>query len=172
MPALTLGLAIPSALMMVSASLVYPLLGEQGPGTWFEFIVDGRFEHSLLSVVGVSNAWVAVAPVVAAVVAACVLAARATPYTSLVDLRNGVWAVLGWSAVAVVGPSIAGDEATPLDGDPNLIYLVVAGAAASLLTLTLLARRQRRDQPGEPVGPGGESPAAPSAPEPALGSSS
>ena len=50
MPALTLGLAIPSALMMVSASLVYPLLGEQGPGTWFEFIVDGRFEHTLLSV--------------------------------------------------------------------------------------------------------------------------
>jgi hypothetical protein len=170
MPAVTLGLAIPSALMMVSASLVYPLLGEQGPGTWFEFIVDGRFEHTLLSVIGVANAWVAIAPVVAAVVAACVLAARATPETPLHDLRDGVWAVCGWAVIAVIGPSIAGDEAKPLDGDPNLIFGVVAGAAASLLALTLLARRQRR-QPDEPGEPGGESP-APSAPEPALGSSS
>ncbi len=171
MPALTLGLAIPSALMMVTASLVYPLLGEQGPGTWLEFLWDGRFEHTLLSVVGVSNAWVAIAPVVAAVIAAIVFAVRATPEVPVTDLRPAIGAVLGWALIAIVGPSIAGDEATPLDGDPNLIYLVAAGAAMSLLALVVLGRRQRRRQPGEPDEAGGDPSAAP-APEPALGGSS
>jgi hypothetical protein len=171
LPAITLALAIPSAMFMVLAALTFPLIGENGPGTWWEFFWDGRFEHTLLTVLDVSNAWVAIAPVVAAVVAACALAVRATPETQPQDLRPAVWAVLGWSAIAIAGPSIAGDEVTPLDGDPNLIYLVAAGAAASLLTLALLARRQRR-QPDEPEEAGGESPAAPSAPEPALGSSS
>ena len=171
MPALTLGLAIPSALMMVSASLVYPLLGEQGPGTWLEFIVDGRFEHTLLTVLGVGSAWVAIAPVFAAVIAAVALAVRATPATPVADLRPAVAAVLCWTAIAVVGPSIAGDEATPLDGDPNLIYLVAVGAAASLVALLVLGRRQRDRQPGEADDPSAAA-AAPSAPAPAVGSSS
>ena len=33
-PTLTLGLAIPSALIMLAGSLTYPLLGDDGTGTW------------------------------------------------------------------------------------------------------------------------------------------
>lgn len=171
LPAITLALAIPSALFMVVAALTFPLLGENGPGTWLEFLWDGRFEHTVLTVVGVSNAWVAIAPVVAAVIAAIFFAVRATPEVPVTDLRPAIGAVLGWALIAVVGPSIAGDKATPLDGDPNLIYLVLAGAAMSLLALAVLGRRQRRRQPGEPEEAGGGSSAAP-APEPALGGSS
>jgi hypothetical protein len=171
LPAITLALAIPSGLFMVLAALTFPLIGENGPGTWWEFFWDGRFEHTLLTVIGVSNAWLAILPVVAAVAAACAFAVRATPETPLGDLGPAVWTVLGWSAIAIVGPSVAGDEVTPLSGDPNLIYLIAAGAAASLLTLVLLGRRQRR-QPDEPGAAGGETAPAPSAPEPALGSSS
>ena len=49
LPAITLGLAIPSALMMLAAAISFPLLGEQGTGTWADFIGDGRFEHTLLT---------------------------------------------------------------------------------------------------------------------------
>lgn len=167
-PAITLALAIPSAVFMVAAALVFPLLGEQGPGTWLEFIRDGRFEHTLLTVLGVSNAWLAIAPVLAALIAAVVLAVRATPITPVGDLRPAVAAVLAWVVLSIVGPSIAADEATPLDGDPNAIYLVAFGAAASLLVLAALRLREPEAQPGstgEPVVPDPE-------PEPALGESS
>ena len=171
-PAVTLALAIPSAVFMVVAALTFPLLGENGPGTWLEFLWDGRFEHTVLTVAGVSNAWLALLPVIAALIAAIALAVRATPATPLGDLRLAVVAVLAWIPIAVLGPGIAGDKVTPLDGDPNLIYLVAAGAAASLLALVVLSRRRPRRQPGEPGEAEDESPASPSAPEPALGSSS
>ncbi len=171
-PGVTLALAIPSAVFMVVAALTFPLLGENGPGTWLEFLWDGRFEHTVLTVAGVSNAWLALLPVVAALIAAIALAVRATPATPVGDLRLAVVAVLAWIPIAVLGPGIAGDKVTPLDGDPNLIYLVAAGAAASLLALAVLSRRRPRRQPGEPGEAEDESPASPSAPEPALGSSS
>jgi len=34
LPALTLGLAIPSAFMMLVGTLTFPLIGKQGTGTW------------------------------------------------------------------------------------------------------------------------------------------
>ena len=66
--------------------------------------------------------------------------------------------VAGWAAVAVVGPSLAGDENTPLGSDGDALPLIGIGAVASLLVLGLLALRRRSAQP-EPSLPG----------EPALG---
>ncbi len=86
LPALTLGLAIPSTLMMLVGSLTYPLLGKQGVGTWADWLVQGRLEHTVLTAFGVTNAWLAIAPLVAAVLTSIVLAVRATPSTSLVGL--------------------------------------------------------------------------------------
>jgi len=144
LPALTLALAIPSALFMLAAAVSYPLLGQQGPGTWLEFIWIGNLEHTLLTVLGVHSAWVAIAPVLAAVAAAVVLAVRATPSAPLHDARIAVIAVLAWMPVAILGPSLAGDLNQPLDGDPNLIWMVCFAALASLATLAVLARRQGR----------------------------
>ena len=86
LPALTLGLAIPSTLMMLVGTLTYPLLGKQGIGTWADWLVQGRLEHTVLTGFGVTNAWLAVAPFVAAVLTSIVLAFRATPSTSLCGL--------------------------------------------------------------------------------------
>ena len=108
LPALTLGFAIPSTLMMLIGTLTYPLIGQQGTGTWADYLVDGNLEHTVLTAFGVTNAWLAVAPFVAAVLTAVVLAVRATPSTSLSDFRFAVPAVLGWACVSAVGPGIAG----------------------------------------------------------------
>ncbi|MGH2957302.1 MAG: hypothetical protein ACRDL6_09940, partial [Solirubrobacterales bacterium] len=80
-PALTLAMAIPSAVFMVAGTLTFPLLGDQGTGEWAEWFADGRLEHTLLTALGVSNAWLAIAPVLAALAASVLLAARATPRT-------------------------------------------------------------------------------------------
>jgi hypothetical protein len=171
LPALTLGLAIPSAIAMFAAAISFPLLGEQGPGTWLEYIGDGRLEHTLLSALGASSAWLAIAPVAIAWLAAIAFAARATPSTALGDLRPAIAAVVGWAALATLGPGIAGEEAAPLSQDPNALILIAIGAGVSLLVLCALGLRERAAQGGgrvEAAQPGGSG-ASERAPEPALG---
>ncbi len=146
LPAVTLALAIPSALFMVAAAISFPLLGQQGPGIWLEFIREGNLEHTLLTALGVHSAWIAIAPVIAAVGASVLLAIRATPSSPVSDLRLGLIALAAWLAIAVLGPSVAGDLVKPLDGDPNMIYMATFGAALSLGALAVLVRRRGRGQ--------------------------
>jgi hypothetical protein len=161
LPALTLGLAIPSALLMLIGSITYPLIGRQGIGTWADWLMEGKLEHTVLTAFGVTNAWLAIAPLAAAVLTAVVLAVRATPTVSLSDFRLAVPAVIAWACVSAIGPGIAGYEISPLDrGNSSALWLVAAALALSLATLTILRVRERRAQPG---------PDLPPAPEPALG---
>ena len=161
LPALTLGLAIPSGLMMLVGSLTYPLLGKQGTGTWADWLVEGKLEHTVLTASGVTNAWLAVAPVVAAVLTAVVLAVRATPSTALSDYRFAVPALLTWACVSAVGPGITGDDISTLNrGNTSALWLVVSGLLLSLVTLSVVRARERRAQ---------SDPDAPAAREPALG---
>lgn len=167
-PSLTLGLAIPSATLMVVGSLTFPLLGHQGTGTWWEFLSRGELEHTLLTVLGISNAWLAVAPILAAIGAALVFAVRATPRTPIHDLLPAFCAVIAWAAVAVLGPTIAGEEVTPLDGDEDAIRLVALGLAAAMATLSALAIRSRlAHRAGEPAPAPAPDSAVPA--EPAVG---
>jgi hypothetical protein len=152
LPALTLGFAIPSTLMMLVGTLTYPLLGKQGVGTWADWLVQGRLEHTVLTAFGVTNAWLAVAPVVAAVLTSIVLAVRATPSTSLSDYRFAVPAVLTWACVSIVGPGIAGDDISVLDpGNSSAAWLVTSGVVLSLATLSVVRLRERRAQSGPEV---------------------
>jgi hypothetical protein len=161
LPALTLGFAIPSTLMMLVGTLTYPLLGKQGVGTWADWLMQGRLEHTVLTAFGVTNAWLAIAPFVAAVLTSIVLAARATPSTSLSDYRYAVPALLTWACVSVIGPGIAGDDISVLDpGNSSAIWLVTSGLVLSLATLSVVRLRERRAQSG---------PEVPGAREPALG---
>jgi hypothetical protein len=161
LPALTLGLAIPSGLFMVIGSMTYPLIGKQGTGTWADWLMEGKLEHTVLTAFGVTNAWLAAAPFAAAVVTAVVLAVRATPSTALSDFRLAVPAVVVWACGAVLGATAVGSEITPLDrGNSSTLWLFGAGMLLSLATLTLVWARQRRTQSG---------PEAPAAREPALG---
>jgi hypothetical protein len=160
-PALTLGLAIPSALMMVAGSLTYPLLGKQGIGTWADWLVTGRLEHTVLTAFGVTNAWLAIAPFAAALITAIVLTVRATPDTSLSDFRLALVALPVWALVSALGPAIVRDDISTLDhGNISALWLVAAGLLLSLGTLTAVRVRERRAQSG---------PEVPPAREPALG---
>jgi hypothetical protein len=161
LPALTLGLAIPSALLMAIGSVTYPLIGRQGIGTWADWLMEGRIEHTVLTAFGVTNAWLAIAPVAAAVLTAVVLAARATPAVSFSDFRLAVPAVLAWACVSAIGPGISDYEISPLDrGNSSALWLVAAGLLLSLCTLAALRMRESRAQSG---------PKLPAAREPALG---
>ena len=148
LPALTLGLAVPSALFMVVGTLTYPLIGKQGIGTWADWLVQGRLEHTVLTAFGVTNAWLALAPFFAALTIAVVLAVRATPATMFSDYRVAVPAVLGWACVAAIAPSLANYEISFLNrGNMSALWLVAAGALLSLLTITALRIREGRTQP-------------------------
>jgi hypothetical protein len=162
LPALTLGLAIPSALFMLVGTLTYPLIGRQGMGTWADWLVQGRLEHTVLTAFGVTNAWLALAPFFAAILVAIILAVRATPGALFADYRLAVPAVIGWAFVAALAPALADYEISPLNrGNQSVLWLVAAGALLSLLTLTMLRVREGRTQP--------KSHAPAPAPEPALG---
>jgi hypothetical protein len=147
-PALTLGMAIPSGLFMLVGTLTYPLIGKQGMGTWADWLVQGRLEHTVLTALGVTNAWLALAPFFAAVAIAIVLAVRATPGTMLADYRLAVPAVIGWAFISALAPVLANYEISPLNrGNQSVLWLVAGGALLSLLTLTALRVREGRAQP-------------------------
>jgi hypothetical protein len=161
LPAVTLGLAIPSGLMMLAATLTYPLLGRQGTGTWADWLIEGKLEHTVLTSFGVTNAWLAIAPFMAAVLTAIVLAVRATPSTSLSDFRFAVPAVLGWACVSMLGPTLSSEEMTPFNrGNISVLWLIASALVLSLATLTVVRVRERRGQ---------SDPEVPAAREPALG---
>jgi hypothetical protein len=144
LPALTLGLAVPSAAFMLAAMLTFPLIGEEGTGTWANQLGNGVFEHTVLTALGVGNGWLAVAPVLAAVAAAVVFCALATPSVRLTGTRTAIRVLLVWAAVSAVGPYVAGDPVTPLDEGPAALTLIAAGVAASLATLLTLRYRELR----------------------------
>ena len=161
-PALTLGMAIPSGLFMLVGTLTYPLIGKQGMGTWADWLVQGRLEHTVLTAFGVTNAWLALAPFFAAVLVAIILAVRATPSILFADYRLAVPAVIGWAFISALAPVLANYEISPLNrGNQSVLWLVAAGAILSLFTLTALRVREGRAQP--------KSQAPAPAPERALG---
>lgn len=142
-PAITLALAIPSGVFMGAAAISIPLIGEQGAGEWGDFIEDGHLEHTVLTALGVSNSWLAIAPVAAAALTAVAFALRATPPTPLGDLRPALAVLAAWTLVSAVGPSLTASPVRPLDGDPNALVLIAIGAALSLIALGVGSLRER-----------------------------
>ena len=151
-PAATLGLAIPSALLMLIGSITYPLLGDNGTWLWFDMLSTGNIEHTLLTAAGVTSPWLAIAPVLVAVLAAALLAARATPLARLDPIGPALGLVGAWALVSALGPTIAGDSVTPLEGGEQALLLVAGAAAASALVLVAIGWRGRRRQPAAPGG--------------------
>lgn len=146
--AATLGLAIPSALFMLAAALTHPLIGEEATATWADRLYRGELEHTLLTAFGVRDAWLAVAPVLAAVAVAIALAAAAAPRLRLDGVRAALGLLAAWAALAAIGPTLAGDPETPLSGGEATLALIAAGALCSAVVLGVLRYRQRRFDPG------------------------
>ena len=151
-PAPTLALAIPSALIMLVASITFPLIGENGTWLWFDMLTTENLEQTVLSAAGVAQPWVAIAPVLLAALAAAVLAARATPVPALGPIRPALALLAGWALLSATGPTLAGDETTPLDGGTEALWIVAGAAAVSAAVLLALSRRERLAPGTQPSG--------------------
>jgi predicted membrane channel-forming protein YqfA (hemolysin III family) len=132
--------------MMLVASMTFPLIGMNGTSTWAAELGNGILEHTLLTVVGVANGWLATVPLAAFLAAAIVLAVRATPHTRATDTRLALWALLGWVVVFALGPTVAGDPVTPLHDGTAALTLVAGAAVISGATIALLRYLARRDE--------------------------
>ena len=160
LPTLTLALAIPSVTYMLAGALTFPLIGENGTGTWANQLGSGALEHTVLTVLGVNNGWLAVAPLLTAVIAAIALVGTPRFQT------EGTWppavaALLAWAVVAVVGPSVAGDpDRSPRRGpggpDPSGAGAGRVGHRAAPAPLPGASRepgnREPLVPPGSPLG--------------------
>ena len=110
---------------MVAGALTFPLIGDNGTGTWANQLGNGDARaHPADACSGSTTAGWRSPPMLAAVAAAIAFAALATPRTRLGDLRPALAAVLGWAVVSVVGPTVAGDPITPLGDGPAALSLV------------------------------------------------
>ena len=117
--ALTLGLAIASGTMMVAGALTYPLVGGDGIAIWTQRLVWADLEHTVLTPLGVTDPWLAIAPALAALALAIALAVRATPRAPVGAIRPAMVALLAWGVASIVTPSIAGDPEPPWAAEPR-----------------------------------------------------
>ncbi len=143
-PGATVALFLASAATMTIATAAEPLLGGDDTGRWTDRLVDGDLQPTVATALGAGDGWLAIAPFLAAIAAAVILAARSTPARALPnrEVALGAGAALAWAGVALAAPPLL----TPASGQPRL---VLAGAAASLAGLALLAltARARRPRP-------------------------
>ena len=100
------GAGDPVGLFMLAGALTYPLIGDNGTGTWANQLGNGDARaHRCSPSLGVHNGWLAVAPVLAAVARGDRLrGAGDARAPELGDLRPALAALLGWAVVSVVGP--------------------------------------------------------------------
>ena len=150
-PATCLAMAIPSAIFMLVASMTYPLLGDNGTGTWARDLGDGILEHTVLSPLGVHDSWLAATPMFIAIAGAVALGVMATPRTTVGDIRAAAVALVAWTVVATVGPTIAGDPTTPLSHGTPALALIVGSALIAAGALFALRARERRPGRVEPL---------------------
>src|SRR5947207_9418297 len=97
-PGPTMALAVPSAVTMIASAVPYPLVTFGHTADWSQRASDANFQHTVLSLFGMDNGWLAIAPVLAAFLGAALLGWRSAP-----RLRVGLsgWAVLGaWGLIA------------------------------------------------------------------------
>ena len=131
---------------MLVATITYPLLGEEGTRRWVELLADGTIEHTVWTIAGIGPNWLAIMPFLALLGGAIWFAVRATPSALPVDradLATAAGALAAWIAVAVIGPTIAADPVTPLDGGPETFALIGAGALLAAIVLLVLRGRSR-----------------------------
>jgi hypothetical protein len=158
LPALTLALAVPSVLMMAVATTTMPMIGNGDTGYWAHLASLAGFQHTVATIFGAGNGWLALTPFLAVVVGAVALAALATgpvqPHRSGV---HATLALLAWGCLATLAPKLPENGA---GSNHELLPLVGVAAAASLLisvgairelrprTLGQLSRRREAQRGG------------------------
>jgi hypothetical protein len=142
-PATTVGLALVSGTIMVSATATHALAGYDGE--WFSRVAERQFTSTAASVVDVTG-WYAIAPFFAAVGTAAVAAGLATTAvrTSPADTMLAGAAVLAWALLAATAPRAAALGGT--SDDWGAYWAVAALAAGAVLLLGAMRLRAPREE--------------------------
>src|SRR3954451_8895038 len=150
-PVTTFALAVPSALFMLTATLTFPLIGNDEVGFWAKLIDAANFEPTVATPLGAGHGWPGIAPVLALALLAAGLGVAATRPGPRVagDVRYAALAVLGWLAVAMSVPLLLGADESVLDGDGGAAVLIAVYAAAALACVGVVALARRRLTRGE-----------------------
>jgi uncharacterized membrane protein len=132
-PVTTLALAVPSALFMVTATLTFPLLGDNHVGFWAKLLKAANFENTVATPLGAGHNWAGIAPVLIAFGIAVALAAVATARRAhaRLDVGRAAAAVLAWAVAAATFPWLLGHRSA-VGGDTGAAELIAAFALAGL----------------------------------------
>ncbi|MEA2421910.1 MAG: hypothetical protein QOF55_1009, partial [Thermoleophilaceae bacterium] len=108
-PVTTLALAVPSALFMITATLTFPLIGDNNVGFWAKLVAAANFEPTVATPLGAGHNWLGIAPVLIAAALAAGLAASATVLPRVRgDTLRAALAVAGWAVLAATVPWLTG----------------------------------------------------------------
>ena len=159
-PATTLALAVPSVLFMLTATLTFPLLGNDDVGFWWKLVAASNFEQTVFTPLGAGHHWTGIAPVLIAAALAGAIAAAASGRLPRLrfDAARGAIAVLVWAAVAMLAPWNLGAEASVPAGDGGAARLLAIFAGAGLAAVGAVALVRHRSARGEPVDDHGTAP--------------
>jgi hypothetical protein len=151
-PVTTFALAVPSALFMLTATLTFPLIGDDFVGFWAKLLGASNFEPTFFTPLGAGHGWKGIAPVLGLALLAAALAAlsaRALP-RARADVGRAAVAVAGWGVAAACVPWVLGGQSA-VGGDSGGAALIAVFTAAGLACVAVIAGirawagRPRRD---------------------------
>ncbi len=153
-PATTLVTTVCGAVVMAIATLTYPLIGTGSMWQWWDRVEGAVFQHTIPTVFGAGDGWLALSPVLICLAAVFWLGARATgPLPVSRDLRLAIGTLAGWVVLALVIAPEFGERkiigvGKTSKGDVDhtgLPWQIVAIAATfAALALALAWRGERR----------------------------
>ena len=163
LPATTLVLSACGAVVMAFATLTYPLVGTGSLWQWWTRAERAIFQHTVVTVFGLDDGWLALAPVLLALGAAAVLGARATGALAVRnDARLALAALAGWVLLALVLAPGLGERMILKVGAPpgpavhrglpwQIVLIAALAALAALAAATWAQSRGRSRSVPEPV---------------------
>ena len=102
-PATTLVTTVCGAVVMAIATLTYPLIGTGSMWQWWDRVEGAVFQHTIPTVFGAGDGWLALVPRPPGPAGRRWLGARATgPLPVSRDLRLAIGTLVGWVVLALV----------------------------------------------------------------------
>ncbi len=143
-PATTLALAVPSVLFMLTATLTFPLIGNDNVGFWWKLVEASNYVQTVATPLGAGHHWGGVAPVLLAAALAVGLAAAATTHVAVAraDALRAALAVSAWALLAATVPWLLGAEESVLGGDAGALWLILIFAGAGLVATGVVSARR------------------------------
>jgi hypothetical protein len=132
-PAVTIALAIPSAVLTIVSTTTQPLIGFDWTGYWANVLDLAGFEHTVATILGAGNGWGGLLPFLLAIAGGIGLAIRASDRLSVARgalpaaIAVGLWACVALAAPDLLGVQYHGQYANAWSA---LIASTAAGAIA------------------------------------------